>query len=119
MFLGLSQFGPAPVSSVGPVGPCWPQNDFGPSVVEWELSSLGSNEWFMQIVIDVTLNNLKYFSWKIGVQLMCLDLYYNVIKLEWLTDPLREFYHEVGLFWVFSRKFEDLNSFASMDSNLA
>ena len=38
MFLGLSQFGPAPVSWVGPVGPCWVQNDFGPSVVDNESS---------------------------------------------------------------------------------
>ena len=39
----------------------------------------------------------KYFSWKLGIDIIILDIYYNDIKLEWLTDPLSEFYHYVGL----------------------
>ena len=72
----------------------------------------------MQIVIDVTLNDLKYFSWKLGIDIIILDLYYNDIKLEWLTDPLSEFYHDVDPFFffffseyhevgIFSWRFED------------
>ena len=52
----------------------------------------------MQIVIDVALNdqNSEVYSWKLGLGLKFLDLYYNVNKLEWLTDQLiSEFYHEI------------------------
>lgn len=32
----------------------------------------------MQIVIDVALNDPKYFLWKLGLDLKFLGLYYNV-----------------------------------------